>query len=639
MGSTTKYDSGDMVVNPSTASSIFGTGTYVSDPYGDYYDYGTKYFQIPVAVVATATTLTLNFSLTADDYSYDSLSTHNLLAYGSIYGDFSFQLTAAPTSFRPGDDSDSDDPDISGCDSSARGAVLSLNDCEPTFTAAFVNGGPTDLTYAYPPIAKIKFILASVSSLTGNSTNNGSGTDPDYRINSQSDGFDAPASDHLSVQTADPVNQSGVTVTSLDYGGTAQLTAQAMFPGVSDFYIDRVVQSIGVIDDVNHPENKVPVPGCVSSPEHPVFAQLPRDSDCDGIADGWEDTNSTVSGSHLAADWDAEPGFNSSSPTGDGFAVHDEYRGFHYVQDDGTTVKWAWTDPKVVQDVFFWDSVDGTSCSNAGLSSNCVTTALRAILYLKTNSFAAYRRVTASQANPVSGSSPLGGVHPFSQNTQYSTTAYVLVYEDYSLGANCGATPPIGGDVANSGGFVSNGTPIEFDLTQIGACSTLKSFPVDVHLAQIVAHETGHKFSLSHPLRSGPVTNVSPTPSDVQTLTLIQYSRSDTSNIHFFVRLQRYDYGSGTEVSDFVLSLQNLAGITISSKTTLPPTGVSNCLTLSDCIYDVTTGSAIPSTPNSILVENQLQHIMDWTPRYTLNNIGDWTYASGDSQNIYVKYH
>jgi len=86
----------------------------------------------------------------------------------------------------------------------------------------------------------------------------------------------------------------------------------------------------------------------------------------------------------------------------------------------------------------------------------------------------------------------------------------------------------------------------------------------------------------------------------------------------------------------------DLAGNSISSRSAIPPNGSSSCAGLSDCIYDVLTDAAITTTPGHLLIQNQLQHIMDWTPRWTLQSLSDWTYNPtpiDDRQNMQVKFH
>jgi len=341
------------------------------------------------------------------------------------------------------------------------------------------------------------------------------------------------------------------------------------------------------------------------------------DQDCDGIADSWEDQYSTVNGAHLPPDWDQEPGFDSTAPTGDGFSVYDEYRGFHYVTDDDSTVAWSDTDPVGKQDVFFLDLIGTQTCGAAGLQPNCLTSALRSILAPQTSSFVVYRRVNSDQSGHTHAHDRLGLLN---FNSPYATAqfrGYALFYEDHRLGAACNATPPKGGPVGNAITFTNDGTATQIDFSQLGACAALKQFPASVYLAQIVAHETGHKFNLHHPLRPGPILPLDQ-PANVQSLSLQQYSVAERRDNQLFVRLDRYDYLGGTEISDDVLPLGALAGNSITGKTEVPPKGLANCLGLPDCIYRVTTRNALAGPATNLLIEDQLQHIMDWTPRWTL---------------------
>ncbi|MBZ5723594.1 MAG: hypothetical protein LAP87_01220 [Acidobacteriia bacterium] len=117
---------------------------------------------------------------------------------------------------------------------------------------------------------------------------------------------------------------------------------------------------------------------------HP-FASLPVDQDCNGIADGWEGQYTTPPGGHLLPTADEEPGYAPTSPKGDGWSVHDEYRGFHYVADNGVTDHWTSTDPVNKFDIFFWDAgfKHRGKSQNPADDPNIYTKALRTILCLQ----------------------------------------------------------------------------------------------------------------------------------------------------------------------------------------------------------------------------------------------------------------
>ena len=182
-------------------------------------------------------------------------------------------------------------------------------------------------------------------------------------------------------------------VTSRDFGGVAQLRATASVQtaqqagktlGVTTYDVD-------IVDDMIT-QGPVPPPSgsCGVDFAAHQFASLPVDQDCNGIADSWEEQYTTPTGGHLDPTADSEPGYLPTSPKGDGWSVHDEYRGFHYVADDGVTVHWVATDPVTKLDIFFWDGgftppADGLG-SNIPANPNLYTQALRGMLCLQGNS-------------------------------------------------------------------------------------------------------------------------------------------------------------------------------------------------------------------------------------------------------------
>lgn len=211
---------------------------------------------------------------------------------------------------------------------------------------------------------------------------------------------------------------------------------------------------------------------------------------------------------HLPIDWDQEPGYLPTSPKGDGYSVHDEYRGFHYVTDDGKTAKWTDTDPLNKIDVFFWDQ------------TNRYTQPLRSILAAQgtdderaNGSFKfVYRRVNSGQAHAFTRNKPLNGADVLNANSitrGRQKQGYAVVYaEDLTT-----SQPGGGGTAADyslvlgrTPSFHSDGTPIFILPLNIGkflATPGNGGFPASTLTAEVVAHETGHHFGQFHPERPG----------------------------------------------------------------------------------------------------------------------------------------
>lgn len=419
------------------------------------------------------------------------------------------------------------------------------------------------------------------------------GPDPDYVIETAAnDPSFMVAPDGLSVSTPpeDPSQATSLVVTSHDFGGVAELHATATIQGLGPAGSPQAVTvDVNVVGDL-WSQNLVPAPAdsptrlCGSDfAQHP-FASLPVDQDCNGIADSWEapyiaqaSANSQACGGPAITSFtgseDIEPGYTCTSPQGDGYSVHDEYRGFHYIQDTVDTqdplnptgvVSWTSTDPVNTQDVFFWDSAVadpflGDPCSSpqySTLQPNCITTALRTLLApamvnAQGQQFMSFWRVNATEANAFSAADPSQGVNVFNQNSitmpmaspasRLGLGGFALVYgSDLSklLGASdCAATSSLLGLYAAANAFANNGSSfINVALDQIAACGYIAQqspgdggYPQETFLATVIAHETSHRLGLFHLYRpityQGPV----PVPPDFQNLTMQGYM--DDSNI------------------------------------------------------------------------------------------------------------
>ena len=280
--------------------------------------------------------------------------------------------------------------------------------------------------------------------------------------------------------------QVNPVVTSRDYGGSAILRAKAILSG--DSLVGGPVTVPFSIVNENGKDVEAPNSGCVAAAEfakHP-YASLPVDQDCNGIADQWETDNG---GPYPDPAADTDPGgLGSGTPEayqGDGFAVFDEYRGFHVLDEKGNTV-WHDTDPRV-QDLFYWDP--------NGLTAGAGVNHLSNIFGRETGGFIALHRVNGEQAHgdpnkPTSRLKPLNSNSPFK-----APRGFAVVYRKGTLGG-----PDVGnsGTAENAGGF-----PITIDLTKINtiAAALRQGGPTPYAatlLEQTLAHETGHRLGRTH---------------------------------------------------------------------------------------------------------------------------------------------
>jgi len=126
-------------------------------------------------------------------------------------------------------------------------------------------------------------------------------------------------------------------------------------------------------------------------------------------------------------------------------------------------------------------------------------------------------------------------------------------------------------------------------------------------------------------------------PPNVQTLMLADYSRDPGNNKYLFARFNVYDHNGGSETVEALAAVYNFAGNDAVVTHQVPPSG-ANCAGLTNCIVRITALNAIPSSPNNVLIQTQPGHIMDWTPKWTLQSLGSWTYESGHLDQIKVKF-
>ncbi len=507
----------------------------------------------------------------------------------------------------------------------------------------------------------------------------------------------------LTMQT-DATPPISFKVTSQDFGGKAYLrTALTLAPGVPPIYVE-IVDANG--QDVTPPADNAATKGtCGTDFTQGPFASLSVDQDCNGIADSWEDQNSPQTDAqgvvlkdaqgnimHRAPDWDQEPGYLPTSPKGDGWSVHDEYRGFHYVADDGTTVKWVSTDPAHKVDVFFWDTsvVPNHQARNTTYS---FTQALRGILCLQgsademargtgaancangANEANAqlgvganpltylYRRVNPQQAHAAYPDDAKQGVKPFNGNsaTAQANNAlyhYVVVYNSVLQAKDLL-------DAASAYNLVNIVTgklsafSLVFGLTQLlqsppgsplismkridvdtRAIMTflshpaLRGFPQPTLLAEVVAHETGHLFGRLHSMRPS----------------WLSYAAAATENNFTFP-----NNNNTTSKTIDVLLQQPYTFKTLKvppedvafpdSTTSAGTEGGSGKKTLGSTYYppgtylypfQVTNPNGVSNSDHP-WVQTQIHKLMDWMPYLYLQTPAQWQFDASDLAKLCAK--
>jgi hypothetical protein len=563
-------------------------------------------FDVSAAAQSGAISLQLQLSNSVPGYTGSAIMKVSL---------FRFTMTPTAPDFRP---RDGREPLVANC-------TESPDNCTPQYLAAFSGGG-------YAPIAFTLSLPAYANGLylAGTSTNNGAPnvasplppaddiTVPDYVFTqSLNPGFNAPTGGGLSIQTSSPVNSALVTVTSQDYGGRALLTASSqLYSGGPTIKAD--------IFDPNSPlppAQSVTIAGTCGPPGAPPYVNLPMDIDCDGIADWWEDMHSTPQPGallpagcsplsplgHLPIACDFENGpVPGTSPVGDGYSVHDEYRGFHTSIGSGnqTSILWSSTDPMNTKDVFFWDQ------------SNRFTTPLSQILSQQAPTTFMYWRVTATQANAIDQRKPEKGSNPLPRFSITGSLQFPIVYASVPADQ---LDPGVIGDAQSQR---NDGKAIKIALDRVAAAAGVRAgFPRATLVAEVVAHETGHKFGRPHPLRANCCFFMAYPVNQLTNLSQTQFTFEGSPSSTIYVRLFQYTaLGKSGWIGDDPY---------------LKPLGVSHGLQtvqVADSpnfpVYQVPilAPGKITSATTHLLVQDQLLELMDWTPNLTLTAPSQWNF-------------
>ncbi len=599
-----------------TPANFTNPPTTATDPFFRTFLNYTKRFEkvIDVTALAASGPVRLRIEVRGVNIAPTPRDAGSFMFNGAVHTDIRFTLTETPYSFRPKDSSDP--AATSGCQGDT-----DIN-CFPTYTA--------ELAYAVPDAqvpqdirlnGKIKFLLQRISGFPGNSTNLASGIEPDYRLDpgKQVTGlFDTmTAVQALSrLLRRNESIRAVLKITSLDNAGTAQLKAE-FFPGTEandgpggDPTVK--VQAEIKATEAGAPSNEPAVASC-------QCASLPYDRDGNDIADSWEKEyarKAQVGDFFPNPRFDEEQGPGATTPRknrGDGFSVHDEYRGFHHILPGAAPGDYRWesTDPVDFKDVFIWDtSTDGK-----------YWTAINSILKIRTSPAMVYRKVDFDIANPV-GPTFMSGVKRFNRNGRFVAIRgfAIPIGHDASLngpGAVCGSAS--GGVFGNAGAIgmdsaaaVPTSTAVRVDETFLGSCATPPAlFPVDVLRAQVVAHEVSHKLDLEHYRREARLV-AQPTP--LTALKLSEFSIDPTNPNAIHVRLKGHKptpttFSLTERINGGVMAIPNDGYLqTIISMTQVGPIG-ANATTH---VFQVQFSTPLTAPVGLLLIDTQHLRIMDF---------------------------
>lgn len=613
-----------MIANQAVVNSALFSG-FPPACTGEYCFY-EKSFEVPIDIHSfteeAPAQVEVHFAGTTSDQSLQD----GFMIMGGVHFNFRFVLFQTDYGFKPRDASDA----ASECQNS-----LNTPFCYPMFFTEFV---PIDLTmpllsppyFDVEPTGKVRFRLKFPKAhLPGTSSNQGTGTDPDYTINplmvsepgEVSGGQELPYRTDIAPLQADgsymveaaPLGSKMLKVTSRDFGGRARLYAEAIYDdNGTEFAIPAEI-----VDAAYAP---APVPSCLTASTF-KFATIPVDQDCDDIADSWEDEVGQIA----TADQDVEPG-PGGPHVGDGYTAHDEYRGFHYIQrapQAPPIVRWTRTDPNMAKNAFFWDEslydiYKELGRTLAGANPNLV---LLEVDGLQANAFVPR---PASQSAPWVGVLAKNSIYPINPKSSFA-----LVFHKQSLATS---------NWGESQVFKPIGIPILYDGLAIAGDEVSFAVPTGLGLAYLLAHEAGHQFGLSHNFRPEclPSCNFVVYPSVwTSSFGLGDYSLSPTSSAKVFARAKGYTHRNQTFLEDRPIAA--FQGQTYYLPTVFPnPVANSASPPNLPNVYEFTFGVQIQPSQHLLRIEMHTPALMDWSfdPRYA--NDATWKAQPSDLVKICI---
>jgi hypothetical protein len=621
---------------------------------------------IPVFVDVTAFTANSPLTVTLTSQAPSSNPTYKPLWMNVHFlGNSHSELTQAPWGFRPRASQDA----AADCDNNSSQCWV-----YPIGTIKGINAYLHSQSGLTMP-SKIKMWLEPPAYMSGKwlqgvSTNFGNDTvnDPDYVFEQSENPGLLVSSDGLSITTTDAPNYFNdslyAAVTSRDYGGAANLRMQIMLgttdngPGFGEW---RDVDELWGVLPGGTTSGKVPPPS-TGSPYAKcgagVFAGIPVDYNCNGIADSWEGQyiptfNSTML--RCKSNWvpitafdgteDFEPGQNvDGTPAcvgGEGLSVRDEYRGFHsLVKPAGAqnwTVTWTSTDPVSSQDVFYmadwnWPAVPATPMTHASASRPLVDS-INELLIARIPGLTFHRLTDpyAGLKDPVSFRRD-----KLNKNSVAGGPVFVIEFNNADIQVQNTSNQVDAGTLGVSTLYNDGSAPVDIYPSRIARESANTGFPVSLQQDITAAHEAGHKLQLLHPIRS-----VNRVPYDVTqlgNLTLAQFMLDPTPNtIH--IGMAQYGYSfpdlSPTARNPFVLAVtgDDLLGYTLAANCSPRPCREPETYRLppaydADIVNVFRLQLTSPVTASSLTVSTLGGTIMDWKTRLARQDLSSWRFTS-----------
>jgi hypothetical protein len=303
---------------------------------------------------------------------------------------------------------------------------------------------------------------------------------------------------------------------------------------------------------------------------------------------------------------------------GDGLSVHDEYRGFH-VLDAQNPPKWISTDP-TRQDLFYSDA--------GGFGKAAVDS----ILGNTTSAFIDLHAVNEHLSNGNRATTKEEDTGRLNKNTKYpQSRAYALIYTNASLDRGVIGRSGEPGEYDLS--LRNAGTHIHIDKAKIEGLVKWRETQPGTRLAQVIAHETGHKLSREHPVRCAD-TPVAYDHATAPSLKINEFMQESRGLSDLYVRYKLYGLDGQPQKSE------SLGPNNINHKTareTPTPSGE----TLPDWVYAIKTEREDTKRPLCALYQVEIQtqenKLMDWTPNLNLTSPESWNWHDRDKNGFCLR--
>ena len=153
----------------------------------------------------------------------------------------------------------------------------------------------------------------------------------------------------------------------------------------------------------------------------------------------------------------------------------------------------------------------------------------------------------------------------------------------------------------------------------------------NVLMAQVIAHESGHKFGLRHPTRANCCTFIQTDEQNAATtVTMSLFGMPQTLSKTLYIFYEGYwdEVLTGWQKPDRFATTES--GVEVATTTLIPPRD-----SIGTALHRLSLNKKLPST-SIVWIQNQESRIMDWTPRTTKRTYADWDFSDADKSRVCV---